>query len=57
VKIGGKVTMAFTPRATAQLKTSFSLAVHTARVPRKGRHLVDVIVNGSKIRAGAFAVV
>ena len=45
------------PRATAELKTSFSLAVHTTRVPQRGRHLVDVIVNGATLRAGAFTVV
>jgi hypothetical protein len=44
------------PRGAAELKTSFSLAVHTTRVPRPGRHVVDVIVNGRALRAGAFAV-
>jgi hypothetical protein len=45
------------PRERIALKTSFSLAVHTTRVPRPGRHAVDVIVNGRATRAGAFDVV
>ena len=45
------------PRARVNLKTSFSLAVHTTRVPHPGRHAVDVIVNGHATRAGAFDVV
>jgi hypothetical protein len=38
------------------LKTTFSLAVHTTRVPRTGRHYVDVMVNGRAVRAGSFEV-
>jgi 3-methyladenine DNA glycosylase AlkC len=45
------------PRERIQLKTSFSLAVHTTRVPRPGRHKVDVIVNGRTLPAGSFAVI
>lgn len=48
--------IALGPRERVELKTSFSLAVHTTRVPRPGRHLVDVIVNGRATRAGAFDV-
>ena len=44
------------PRGRVDLKTTFSLAVHTTRVPRPGRHAVDVIVNGRAIRAGSFDV-
>jgi 3-methyladenine DNA glycosylase AlkC len=44
------------PRELVELRTSFSLAVHTTRVPRAGRHAVDVIVNGQAMRAGAFDV-
>jgi 3-methyladenine DNA glycosylase AlkC len=44
------------PRARAELSTSVSLAVHTTRVPRPGRHLVDIIVNGVTMRAGSFDV-
>ncbi len=44
------------PRDQVDLKTAFSLAVHTTRVPRPGRHAVDVIVNGRAIRAGSFDV-
>jgi len=44
------------PRERIALKTSFSLAVHTTRVPRPGRHAVDVLVNGKAIRAGMFDV-
>ena len=40
-----------------RLRTSFSLAVHTTRVPRPGEHTVDVIVNGHAMPAGAFRVV
>jgi hypothetical protein len=38
------------------LKTRVSLAVHTTRVPRPGRHGVDVVVNGRTIPAGSFDV-
>ena len=44
------------PRERVDFKTSFSLAVHTTRVPRPGRHAVDVVVNGRAIRVGAFEV-
>jgi hypothetical protein len=44
------------PRERVDLKTAFSLAVHTTRVPRPGRHAVDIIVNGRAIRAGSFNV-
>lgn len=50
----GRVTLA--PRERIDLETTFSLAVHTTRVPRPGRHAVDVVVNGRTIRAGAFDV-
>jgi 3-methyladenine DNA glycosylase AlkC len=45
------------PRARAELRTMFSLAVHTTRVPQRGRHDVDVLVNGTTMRAGSFTVV
>jgi hypothetical protein len=48
--------IALGPRERIELKTSFSLAVHTTRVPRPGRHAVDVSVNGLAMRAGAFEV-
>jgi 3-methyladenine DNA glycosylase AlkC len=44
------------PRERVDLKTTFSLAVHTTRVPRPGRHAVDVIVNGRASRVGSFDV-
>ena len=50
----GRITLG--PRERVDLKTTFSLAVHTTRVPRAGRHAVDVVVNGRTIRAGAFDV-
>jgi 3-methyladenine DNA glycosylase AlkC len=50
----GSVTVG--PRERIEMKTSFSLAVHTTRVPRPGRHAVDVVVNGRASRAGAFDV-
>lgn len=48
--------VALGPRERIELHTRFSLAVHTTRVPRPGRHAVDVIVNGRAIRAGSFDV-
>ena len=50
----GRLTLA--PRATVPLRATFSLAVHTTRVPRPGVHAVDVIVNGQARRAGSFMV-
>ena len=44
-------------RGTCDLATHVSLAVHTTRKPRPGRHDVDVVVNGKVIPAGAFQVV
>jgi 3-methyladenine DNA glycosylase AlkC len=43
-------------RAKVELQTSFSLAVHTTRVPHAGKHAVEVIVNGKAFPAGAFEV-
>jgi 3-methyladenine DNA glycosylase AlkC len=48
--------IALGPRERVELRTSFSLAVHTTRRPRPGRHAVDVIVNGRARRVGAFDV-
>jgi 3-methyladenine DNA glycosylase AlkC len=48
--------VALSPRGSAELTTSFSLAVHTTRKPRPGVHAVDVIVNGEARRAGSFRV-
>ena len=39
------------------LEKTVSLAVHTTRLPRAGRHAVDVIVNGRTIPIGWFDVV
>jgi 3-methyladenine DNA glycosylase AlkC len=50
----GRVTLA--PRQSAPLRVDFSLAVHTTRVPRPGRHAVDVLVNGTALPAGSFEV-
>ncbi len=44
------------PRPT-RTRTSVSLAVHTTRKPQPGRHAVDVIINGTPQRVGAFEVV
>lgn len=49
--------MALEPKAVAELHTSVSLAVHTTRTPRPGRHDVDVIINGKPHRVGSFDVV
>jgi 3-methyladenine DNA glycosylase AlkC len=43
--------------ARIEIATTISLAVHTTRKPRPGRHEVDVLVNGEALRAGAFDVV
>ncbi len=43
-------------RGHVELATKVSLAVHTTRRPRPGRHAVDVVVNGEALRAGAFDV-
>ena len=48
--------IALGPRERVDLRTTFSLAVHTTRVPRPGRHAVDVIVNGRTVRVGSFDV-
>jgi hypothetical protein len=42
--------------AKVELTKSISLAVHTTRKPRPGRHVVDVIVNGEATRVGHFTV-
>jgi 3-methyladenine DNA glycosylase AlkC len=39
------------------LQATFSLAVHTTRVPHPGTHRVDVIVNGHRLPAGSFDVI
>jgi 3-methyladenine DNA glycosylase AlkC len=49
-----RITLA--PGQRVSLQKAFSLAVHTTRVPRPGKHVVDVIVNGKSFRAGAFQV-
>ena len=48
--------IALGPRERVELATTFSLAVHTTRMPRPGRHAVDVVVNGRAMRAGSFNV-
>jgi hypothetical protein len=50
----GRLTLP--PRATVPFRATFSLAVHTTRVPRPGVHAADVIVNGQARRAGSFVV-
>lgn len=49
--------LTLSPRERAELRASISLAVHTTRKPQRGRHDVDVLVNGTTIRAGTFSVV
>jgi 3-methyladenine DNA glycosylase AlkC len=44
------------PKGRVPLETAISLAVHTTRTPRPGRHAVDVIVNGQARRVGLFDV-
>lgn len=45
------------PRGSIDVQTTVSLAVHTTRKPRPGRHAVDVIINGQPTRIGSFDVV
>ena len=44
------------PRGQVTLGRHISLAVHTTRVPRAGRHRVDVLVNGAMKVSGFFTV-
>jgi len=44
------------PGGRVPLQTRVSLAVHTTRKPRPGRHTVDVLLNGERRRLGAFEV-
>jgi 3-methyladenine DNA glycosylase AlkC len=48
--------VALPPRGRVELAATVSLAVHTTRTPRPGRHAVDVLVNGVALPAGAFEV-
>ena len=43
-------------RGQMEFVTSVSLAVHTTRKPRPGRHAVEVIVNGNSTPIGSFQV-
>jgi 3-methyladenine DNA glycosylase AlkC len=45
------------PSERVELQTRISLAVHTTRKPRAGKHLVDIIVNGKARRVGSFDVI
>lgn len=45
------------PRGHVELAKAVSLAVHTTRRPHAGCHEVEVLVNGTAIRAGSFEVV
>ena len=49
--------VALPAKGRVELATRFSLAVHTTRVPRPGKHRVDVIVNGTSFEAGSFEVI
>jgi 3-methyladenine DNA glycosylase AlkC len=44
-------------RGQVELAKTISLAVHTTRKPRPGRHRVDVLVNGDAFPAASFIVV
>ena len=44
------------PRGETALSASVSLAVHTTRTPRPGKHSVDVVVNGQSMPCGSFHV-
>ena len=45
------------PGGRVELRARVSLAVHTTRKPRPGKHSVDILVNGVALPAGAFQVV
>ncbi len=44
------------PGGGVTLQRAVSLAVHTTRKPRPGKHAVDVVVNGVAMQAGSFDV-
>jgi 3-methyladenine DNA glycosylase AlkC len=44
------------PRGRMPFSTTVSLAVHTTRKPKPGRHVVDLIVNGKATPIGLFQV-
>jgi hypothetical protein len=50
-----RVTLA--PGQRVELGARISLAVHTTRVPRPGKHVVEALVNGSPLPLGAFEVI
>jgi hypothetical protein len=49
--------VALPARGRVELAKRVSLAVHSTRTPRSGRHRVDVVVNGQVLAAGGFDVV
>lgn len=53
----GPSRVALAARARLELAARVSLAVHTTRKPRPGRHPVDVLVNGHAMPIGSFEVV
>ena len=65
VKAGGRTApkvfklkrLQLPPGGRVELQSRISLAVHTTRVPRPGRHAVDVLVNGQARRVGSFEVI
>ena len=65
VKAGGRTApkvfklkrLQLPPGGRVALQSRISLAVHTTRVPRPGRHAVEVLVNGQARPVGAFEVV
>jgi hypothetical protein len=65
VKAGGRTApkvfklkrLQLPPGGRVALQSRISLAVHTTRVPRPGRHAVDVLVNGQARRVGSFDVI
>lgn len=50
-----RVTLAAGQRI--ELQARVSLAVHTTRVPRPGKHVVEALVNGSPLPLGDFEVI
>ena len=49
--------LALGARERQAMTVTFSVAVHTTRVPRPGSHAVDLVLNGHAVRAGSFDVI
>lgn len=48
--------VALGPGETVSLGKTVSLAIHTTRMPRPGKHVVEVMLNGERRPLGAFVL-